>query len=415
MKKELIRKYARLIARVGANIEKGEDVVIHSDVEIHEFTALLTEECYLAGAGCVRVEWGSDALTRLHYKHRTEESLKSIPAWQTAKMRERAEKLPTRIHVISEAPDALAGIDRAKYESVRAHTYKKFKKYLDLTEGMEKWCVAAFPSRAWAAAVFPGETPRAAYEKLLAAVLESAKVTKSTDPVEVWRAHNAKIAERCKRLSSHKFEYIEYKSKNGTDARVWLIPETHFSGGGEYTKRGKYFNPNIPTEEIFISPMAGKAEGTFVSTMPLSWAGDIIDGFSVTFEGGKVTRFSAEKGEALLRAMLESDEGAKRLGELAFVPQKNPIAAQNILFLNTLFDENASCHVALGEGYIDTVDGYAERTLEECRALGINESRIHVDFMIGAPDLSVTGYEGGKAIKIMENGEFTGEFADQEK
>jgi aminopeptidase len=213
-------------------------------------------------------------------------------------------------------------------------------------------------------------------------------------------------------LNSHKFEYIEYKSAGGTDARVWLIPETHFSGGGEYTKRGKYFNPNIPTEEIFISPMAGKAEGTFASTMPLSWAGDIIDGFSVTFEGGKVTSFSAEKGEELLRAMLESDEGAKRLGELAFVPQKNPIAAQNILFMSTLFDENASCHIALGEGYIDTVDGYAERTLEECRALGINESRIHVDFMIGSPDLSVTGYEDGTAVKIMENGEFTGEFAD---
>ena len=412
MKKELIRKYARLIARVGANIEAGEDVVIHSDVEIHEFITMLTEECYLAGAGNVRVEWGSDALTRLHYTHRTLESLKEIPAWQTAKMRERAEKLPTRIHVISEAPDALAGIDRAKYEAVRAHTYKKFKKYLDMTEGMEKWCVAAFPSRAWAASVFPEEKPARAYEKLLAAVLESAKVAEKGDACEAWHAHNAKIAERCRKLSAHKFEYIEYKSANGTDARVWLIPETHFSGGGEYTKRGKYFNPNIPTEEIFISPMAGKAEGKFVATMPLSWAGDIIDGFSLTLRGGKVTDFSAERGEALLRAMLETDEGAKRLGELAFVPQKNPISAQGILFLNTLFDENASCHIALGEGYIDTVDGYAERTLAECRALGINESNIHVDFMIGAPDLSVTGYEGGKAFKIMENGEFTGEFAD---
>jgi aminopeptidase len=155
LKKELIRKYARLIARVGANIEQGEYVVIHSDVEIHEFATVLTEECYLAGAGSVRVEWGSDALTRLHYTHRTEKSLKNIPAWQTAKMRERAEKLPTRIHIISEAPDALAGIDRAKYNAVRAKTFKKYKKYLDMVEGMEKWCVAAFPSRAWAKAVFP--------------------------------------------------------------------------------------------------------------------------------------------------------------------------------------------------------------------------------------------------------------------
>ena len=410
MKNELIRKYARLIARVGANIEEGETVVIHSDVEIHEFITVLTEECYLAGAGEVRVEWGSGKLTKLHYTHRTLKNLTSLPSWQTAKMRERAEKLPTRIHIISEAPDALAGIDRKKYDAVRAYTYKKYKKYLDMAEGMEKWCVAAFPSLAWAKAVFPGEKSTVAYKKLLDAVLESAKVTKNADPCEVWRLHNEKIAERCKKLNAHKFEYIEYKSENGTDARVWLIPETHFAGGGEYTKRGKYFNPNIPTEEIFISPMAGKAEGKFVSTMPLSWGGDIIDGFSVTFSGGKVTGFSAEKGEDLLRSMLETDEGARRLGELAFVPQNNPIAAQNILFLSTLFDENASCHIALGEGYIDTVDGYAERTLEECRSLGINESNIHVDFMIGARDLSVTGYEGGKAVKIMENGEFTGEF-----
>lgn len=410
MKKELIRKYARLIARTGANIETGETVVIHSDVEIYEFITVLTEECYLAGAGEVRVEWAHPELTKLHYAHRTLESLKSIPAWSSAKMRERAEKLPTRIHIISEAPDALAGIDRAKYDAVRAHTYKKFKKYLDMAEGMEKWCVAAFPSRAWAASVFPGEAPAKAYSKLLSAVLESAKVEKNADPCDTWRAHNEKFEQRCKKLNAHKFEYIEYKSSNGTDARVWLIPETHFAGGGEYTKRGKYFNPNIPTEEIFISPMAGKAEGKFVSTMPLSYCGDIIDGFSLTFKNGEVAEFSAERGEALLRSMLETDAGARRLGELAFVPQKNPIAAQNILFFSTLFDENASCHIALGEGYIDTVDGYAERTLEECRKLGINESNIHVDFMIGAPDLSVTGYEGGKAIKIMENGEFTGEF-----
>ena len=410
MKNELIRKYARLIARTGANIEPGEAVVIHSDVEIHEFITVLTEECYLAGAGEVRVEWGSDALTRLHYTHRTLESLKSIPAWQTAKMRERAEKLPTRIHVISDAPDALAGIDRAKYDAVRAHTYKKFKKYLDMAEGMEKWCVAAFPSRAWAAAVFPEEKPASAYKKLLSAVLDAAKVQKGADPCETWRKHNAKIAARCEKLNAHKFEYLEYKSANGTDARVWLIPDTHFAGGGEYTKRGKYFNPNIPTEEIFISPMAGKAEGKFVATMPLSWGGDIIDGFSLTFKNGEVAEFSAERGEALLRSMLETDVGARRLGELAFVPQKNPIAAQNTLFMSTLFDENASCHIALGEGYTDTVDGYEARTLEECRRLGINESNIHVDFMIGAQDLSIVGYEGGKAVKIMENGEFTGEF-----
>jgi aminopeptidase len=410
LKQELIRKYARLIARVGANIEEGESVVIHSDVEIHEFTVLLTEECYLAGAENVRVEWGSDKLVKLHYEHRTLEGLKKIPPWQTAKMRERAEKLPTRIHVISEAPDSMVGLDMAKYEKVRAHTYKKFKKYLDAAEGMEKWCVAAYPSVAWAKAVFPEDNGETAYEKLLHAILSSVMVDEDTDPVEAWLAHDELLHGRCEKLNAQKFDYLEYKSANGTDARVWLIPETHFCGGGEYTKRGKYFNPNIPTEEIFISPMAGKAEGKFVSTMPLSYNGHIIDGFAFTFENGEVTEFSAEKGADVLAQMLASDDGARRLGEVAFVPQKNPIAAQGILFLETLFDENASCHIALGSGYMDTVEGYENLTTEECRALGINESRIHVDFMIGADDLSITGYKDGVATPIMENGEFCERF-----
>lgn len=410
MKQELIRKYARLIARVGANIEEGESVVIHSAVEIHKFTVMLAEECYLAGASEVRVEWGSDALTKLHYGYRTMDSLKSIPKWQTAKMRERAEKLPTRIHILSEAPDSMAGIDVEKYEKVRAYTYKRFKRYLDMAEGMEKWCVAAYPSHAWAKAVFPDEPDDAAEEKLLSAILACVMVDEDNDPVEAWLAHDRLLHARCERLNAQKFDYLEYKSANGTDARVWLIPKTRFCGGGEYTKRGKYFNPNLPTEEIFISPMAGRAEGRFVATMPLSYNGHIIDGFSFTFENGEVTEFSAERGEDVLKQMLASDDGARRLGEVAFVPRGNPIAAQGILFLETLFDENASCHVALGSGYIDTVEGYESLTGEECRALGINESSIHVDFMIGADDLSVTGYRNGIATPIMQNGEFCESF-----
>ena len=410
MNKELIRKYARLIARVGANIEAGESVVIHSDVEIHEFIVTLTEECYLAGASDVRVEWGSDSLTKLHYKHRTLASLKNIPAWQTAKMRERAKKLPTRIHIISEAPDAMLGLDIEKFEKVRAHSYKKFKKYLELAEGMEKWCVAAYPSVSWAKAVFPTEDGDVAFEKLLDAILASVKITEDNDPIEIWKAHNEAMARRCAALNEYKFDYIEYKSSVGTDFRVWLIPETHFCGGGEYTKRGKYFNPNLPTEEIFISPMAGKAEGKIVSTMPLSYNGYIIDKFYFIFRDGEVKDFYAEIGHDVLEAMIKTDDGARRLGELAFVPVYNPIAEQGILFYNTLFDENASCHVALGSGYTDTVDEYENRTLEECRALGINESRIHVDFMIGAEDLLITGYKDGTATVIMKNGEFSEEF-----
>lgn len=411
MKKSAIRKYARLIARVGAGIETGDPVTIHSSVEIYDFIEILVEECYIAGASSVDIEWSDDKITKTAYKYRTLDSLKNIPEWQSAKMRHRVKNMPCRIHIISEPPDSLDGIDREKYNAVRAYSHKKFKKYLDAVEGNEKWTIAAYPGREWAKHVFPDDTIEKAREKLLAAILKSVKADGDRDPIAAWEEHNAHFATRCKALNKYKFDYLEYKSSNGTDFRVWLIPETHWCGGGEYTKSGKYFNPNLPTEEIFISPVKGRAEGKVVSTMPLSYNGQIIDGFSLEFKDGKVSDFSAEKGYDLLAELLKSDSGASMLGEVALVPQKNAISEQGILFYETLFDENASCHLALGSGYIDTVDGYAEKTLEECRALGINESRIHVDFMIGADDMSITGYKNGVAIPIFIDGEFAGEFA----
>ncbi len=411
VKKSLIREYARLIARVGANIEKGESVIIRAAVEIYPFIEILTEECYLAGASDVTVEWRNDNITKTEYKYRTLESFKNIPAWRTSKLRERVKKLPTDIVILSEAPDSLDGIDRKKKDAVSAYTYKKFKKYEDALEGREKWTLAAYPSAAWAKYVFPHKSPQKAKELLLRAILKSVKVTEDGGALEAWRAHNESFKRRCEALSRHKFDYLTYKSGNGTDFRVGLIPEAHFCGGGEYTKDGKYFNPNLPTEEIFTSPMKGKAEGRVVATMPLSYNGQIIDKFSLTFKDGVVSDFTAEVGYELLSELLESDEGAKMLGELALVPQKNAISEQGILFYETLFDENASCHLALGSGYIDTIDGYASRTLEECRALGINESRIHVDLMIGADDMSIVGYKDGTPTVIFENGEFAGEFA----
>ncbi|MGN1095979.1 MAG: aminopeptidase [Eubacteriales bacterium] len=410
MKKSVIEKYARLIARVGAGIEKGDPVIIYSSVEIYEFIETLVKECYLAGASKVDVEWSNDEITKLSFEYRTMRSIKTIPAWKSAKMREIAKTLPCRISIISEAPDSLVGIDRKKFEAARANNYKRFKKYYDEIEGNIKWTIAAFPGKAWASAVFPEEKPEKAKEKLLSAILESVMVDEKGDAEEAWKKHNEMFLRRCEKLNKYKFDRLEYKSGNGTDFSVSLIPQTHWCGGGEYTKGGKYFNPNMPTEEIFISPMKGKAEGKLVSTMPLSYSGQIIDGFSLTFKDGRVTDFEAKVGYELLKEMIESDEGASMLGEVALVPQKNPISKQGILFYETLFDENASCHVALGNGYIDTVDSYAERTLEECRALGINESRIHVDFMIGADDMSIVGYKDGIPTEIFINGEFAPEF-----
>lgn len=411
MKKSVIEKYARLIARVGAGIEEGDAVTIHSSVEIYDFIEILVKECYIAGASNVDIEWSDDIITKLSYKYRTLDSFKDIPKWKTEKMRERVEKRPCRIHILSEAPDSLSGLDREKFDAVRAYTHKKFKKYLDAVEGDEKWTIAAYPGKAWAKHVFPNDNVNTAREKLLSAILKSVKVDDVNDPISAWQKHNENFKSRCNALTAHHFDYLEYKSGNGTDFRVWLIPETHFCGGGEYTKSGKYFNPNMPTEEIFISPKKGMAEGKVVSTMPLSYNGHIIDKFFFEFKDGKVVDFNAEVGYDVLKSIVESDKGSSMLGEIALVPQKNAISEQGILFYETLFDENASCHIALGSGYIDTVDDYANKTLEECHKLGINESRVHVDFMIGADDMNITGYKDGVATPIFINGEFAGEFS----
>jgi len=250
----------------------------------------------------------------------------------------------------------------------------------------------------------PNETKRNAYNKLWDAILETVYVTKDNDPVKEWENHNKNLKERTKWLNEKKFDYLEYKSSNGTNFRADLIPEAHWCGGGEETLSGNFFNPNLPTQEVFTSPKKGFAEGTLVSTKPLSYQGQLIEDFKITFKNGKAVSWDAKENKDLLDKMLSMDEGAPYLGELALIPQNSPIANTGILFYNTLFDENASCHVALGRGFCDTIDDFQNKTLEECQALGVNDSMIHVDFMIGADDLTITGYKNGKAYPIFVNG-----------
>jgi aminopeptidase len=314
------------------------------------------------------------------------------------------EEVPCRIFIESEDPDGLKGVNREKMQKSQMARYKVTKKYSDALENKDQWTIAAVPSYAWAKKVFPNETKRNAYNKLWDAILETVYVTKDNDPVKEWDNHNKNLKERTKWLNEKKFDYIEYKSSNGTDFRADLIPEAHWCGGGEETLSGNFFNPNLPTQEVFTSPKKGFAEGTLVSTKPLSYHGQLIEDFKITFKDGKAVSWEARENKDLLDKMLSMDEGAPYLGELALIPQDSPIANTGILFYNTLFDENASCHVALGRGFCDTIDGFQEKTLEECQALGVNDSMIHVDFMIGADDLTITGYKDGKAYPIFING-----------
>lgn len=410
MKKTIQRKYAKLIARVGANIQKGQTVKLTIEVDQYEFAAILVDECYKAGASRVDIDWTNDAITKLNYRHRSVKSLSTVLPFEEAKLKLMTEELPCRIYIISSDPDGLKGINNKKLQKAQIARYPIIKPYRDAIENKHQWTIAAIPSYAWAKKVFPDLKKKAAYDKLWDTILSTVYVSEDSDPVAAWDEHNRIIHEKCEKLNKYKFDYLEYKSANGTDFRCELIPQAHWSGASELTKQGITFNPNMPTEEVFTSPMKGKCEGTLVATKPLSYEGQLIENFSIRFEDGKAVEWHAEKGEYLITKMVGMDEGSCMLGELALIPVESPINQSGILFYETLFDENATCHVALGEGFNDTIDGYLDLSNEECKALGINESMIHVDFMIGSADLNITGYKDGKAVKIFENGTWSDNF-----
>ena len=404
MNKNLIRKYAKLIARVGANIKKGQPVIITISVDQYEFANYLVEECYRAGASRVEINWRSQPLTKLDYKYRTLKSLSEVKEWEIEKLKLRVEETPCTIFILSDDPNGLDGIDRVKMQEAKKAVYPIKKPYLDKLENREQWTIASIPSYAWAKKVFPDENKYKAYEKLWNLILETVKVTKDNDPIKEWKKHNENFLKRTKWLNNQKFDYMVYKSSNGTDFKAKLIPEGRWCGGGEFTIQGNYFNPNMPTEEIFTTPMKGFAEGKLVSTKPLSYQGQIIDKFYIVFKEGKAVEWHAETGNDLLTDMLTLDEGASYIGELALVPTNSPISNSGVLFYETLFDENASCHVAVGAGFCDCIENFENRTLEECQALGVNDSMSHVDFMVGADDLCITGIKDGKEIPVFVNG-----------
>ena len=403
MKKTILRKYARLIAECGANVQKGQEVFINAGLDQPEFVKMLVEECYKLGASRVVVDFDYAPLQKIHVKYCDVETLGSLTNYQKARWEHYVEKLPCRIYLDSDDPDGLKGINQNKMLKAQQMRYPLIKGYRDEMDNKYQWCIAAVPGADWAKKVFPGLTTHQAIEKMWEAILFTSRVT--DDPVKAWKDHNADLAARCKYLNSLGIEELHYTAGNGTDFTVGMIPEAEFKGGGDTSLQKIFFNPNIPTEECFISPMKGKAEGLVVASMPLSREGQLIENFSIRFENGKAVEWHAEKNEQLLTNMLTSDEGASFLGECALVPYDSPIRNSGILFYNTLFDENAACHLAVGAGFADTIKGFEEKTLEECRALGINDSMIHVDFMIGTKDLNIDAKtRDGKTVPIFRNG-----------
>lgn len=403
MKKTVLRSYACLIARCGVNIQPGQEVFIEADLDQPEFVQMLVEECYKCKAKKVVVDWNYQPLQKIHYRYRTLTTLGKVEKYEEARWQHYVDTIPCRIYLISEDPDGLRGINQEKMAKAQQKRYPIAKPYRDALENKYQWCIAAVPGKAWAKKLFPQLRAGAAAEKLWEHILATSRV--DDDPIAAWEAHNRDLHDRCAYLNSLHIEKLHYTSANGTDFTVGMIPEGRFCGGSEKSLQGIVFNPNIPSEECFISPKRGEAEGIVYATKPLSYQGQLIDRFWIKFHEGKAVEWHAEVNNELLTKLITMDEGSAYLGECALVPYDSPIRKSEILFYNTLFDENAACHLALGMGFADTIEDFHEKTLAECRALGVNDSMIHEDFMIGSQDMNIDAMcADGRIVAIFRNG-----------
>lgn len=407
MKKSLIKNYAKLIARVGASVQPGQHVVIAAQTEACAFIAVLAEECYAAGAAKVTVEWENAQLLKLASRFEEGKELAAVRPWEEEKLKERVEAPPVRIKILSADPDGMKGADRDKLTLAEMARSVIVKPYNDAMTNRYQWCVAAVPSAGWAKKVFPSLRANAAVEKLWELILQVSRAD-GRDPLTDWMWHNRALREKCDKLNALHLAALEYESANGTHLRVGLIGSARFIAGRKRTVSGAHFNPNIPTEECFTTPKRGEAEGIVYAVKPLSYRGELIEGFWLRFKEGRVVEYGAKKNAALLGKLLAMDEGASYLGECALVPYDSPINNTGVLFYNTLFDENACCHLALGRGYSNTIEGFETLDKDAFAALGVNDSSVHVDFMIGAEDLRITGVtESGQRIPVFVGGNWS--------
>lgn len=409
MKKTTLKKYAELIVKKGANIQKGQEVLVVAALDQPEFVYMVVDAAYKLGAAKVDVEWEYQPITKLNLKKRSLSVLSKVEKWEVEKLEHRVKILPAMIYLESSDPDGLAGINQTKYAKSMQARMKILKPIRDKMENKYQWVIAAVPGKAWAKKVFPNERPARAMEHLWEVILKASRAD-GENPVLAWDRHNEDLMNRCNYLNSLGLQSLEISSSNGTNIKIGLIPDALFMGGAEAAMgSGIVFNPNIPSEEVFVTPMKGKAEGTVYSTKPFSYRGQLVNSFSIRFEGGKAVEVKAEteRETEILKQMITMDEGASLLGEVALVPYTSPIRETEILFCNTLFDENAACHLALGRGFSNCLKDYEKYTFEETKEKGINDSVIHEDFMIGAIDTNVVGITAdGKKIQIFKDGEW---------
>lgn len=405
MNKSFLIKYASLAVNIGVNIQKDNILVISSPIETAEFARLITEEAYKSGAKDVIVHYGDQKLTKIKLENSSLETISNIPEWQAESYNYYARQEACFISISASDPDGLKGVPVEKIGASQKARTSALKEYFDNSMSNKcRWCVLSVPTLSWAKKVFPKVSDDEAMESLWDVIFKTVRVD-TENPVNAWKKHNAYLEGKIKFMNNNNFKSVHLKSANGTDLNIEL-PEGHiWAGGSEGDVNGIPFNANMPTEEVFTLPKKTGVNGIVYSSKPLSYGGNLIDNFSITFKDGKAIDFTAETGYDVLKQMLESDEGAKYLGEVAFVPYNSPISNSKLIFFNTLFDENAACHLAFGRAYescVKDADKYSEEELEK---IGVNNSIIHVDFMIGTSDLEITGInKNGETIQIFSNG-----------
>ena len=403
---ERLRSYAELLLKVGVNLQAGQKLLIRTSTEAVELTRMVTELAYKLGSPYVEVMWSDDSVTRSRFLHGPEGSFSTISPQRAQMMIDLAKEGAASLAIVADDPDMLAGTDPKRMASYLESWRPKLKPYYDLAmNDAIAWCVAAAASPAWALRVFPQLSTAAAVDKLWDAIFDATRIT-TPDPVAAWREHADTLLQAKSKLNEKRYKALHFKGP-GTDLRVGLAEGHVWDGGDSRSAAGHRFMANVPTEEVFTAPHRARVDGVVRATKPLAYNGTIIDDFELRFEGGAVVEARAGKGQEALDEILATDEGSKRLGEVALVPASSPIAKTGVLFYETLFDENAACHIALGQAYGVTVEGSGGMTDEEKAAVGMNDSLTHVDFMIGSDQIDIDGeLPDGSFEAVMRSGEW---------
>ncbi|GEK36448.1 aminopeptidase [Enterococcus thailandicus] len=401
-----LEKYARLITETGVNVSAGQTVVLQISVDQAPLARLITQEAYQLGAAEVIVQWTDDTIQKEFLTHAATDRIENVPQYKIDQTNDWVEKGASRISVVSADPDSLAGVDGDRVASYQSAVGKAMINLRKATQANKvSWTVVAAAGKQWAAKVFPDLPESEQVDALWDEIFKTTRIYEE-DPVRAWKNHDEKLAKKANELNQEQFIALHYIAP-GTDLIIGL-PKNHlWEGAGSLNARNEKFMANMPTEEVFTAPDSRRVDGFISSTKPLSYAGTIIEGMKFTFKDGKVIDFSAEKGEEVLAKLLDTDEGARHLGEVALVPDPSPISQSGIIFFNTLFDENASNHLALGSAYAFSLKGGTEMTEEQLADAGLNRSQTHVDFMVGSNQMDIDGIrEDGSTVPIFRNGDW---------